>query len=75
MSNEKPTLTLSANPAAARKPGGGFLLPGDPAPWFGAPSNVNPQFDFSTAAGRYVVLSFFGSRAHPVGRPRSSSIS
>ncbi|WP_395015978.1 2OG-Fe(II) oxygenase [Dongia sp.] len=36
------------------------LLPGDPAPVFRAPSNINPDFDFSTAAGRYLVLSFLG---------------
>ncbi|WP_459852816.1 2OG-Fe(II) oxygenase [Dongia sp. agr-C8] len=37
-----------------------LLLPGDPAPVFRANSNVNPDFDFSTAAGRYLVLSFLG---------------
>jgi predicted 2-oxoglutarate/Fe(II)-dependent dioxygenase YbiX len=37
-----------------------LLMPGDPAPWFRVPSNVNPDFDFSTAAGRYIVLSFLG---------------
>jgi hypothetical protein len=36
------------------------LLPGDPAPMFRAPSNINPDFDFGTAAGRYLVLSFLG---------------
>ncbi len=36
------------------------LLPGDPAPMFRAPSNVNPDFDFASAAGRYLVLSFLG---------------
>jgi len=36
------------------------LLPGDPAPIFRAPSNINPNFDFGTAAGRYIVLSFLG---------------
>src|SRR5258708_7240484 len=35
-------------------------MPGDPAPWFRAPSNVNPDFDFTSVAGRYVVLSFIG---------------
>jgi predicted 2-oxoglutarate/Fe(II)-dependent dioxygenase YbiX len=37
------------------------LLPGDPAPLFRAPSNINPDFDFGTAAGRYIVLSFLGA--------------
>jgi predicted 2-oxoglutarate/Fe(II)-dependent dioxygenase YbiX len=41
------------------------LSPGDPAPWFVARSSVNPQFNFDTLAGRYVVLCFLGSGAHP----------
>ena len=36
------------------------LLPGDPAPMFRAPSNINPDFDFGSAAGRYILLSFLG---------------
>jgi predicted 2-oxoglutarate/Fe(II)-dependent dioxygenase YbiX/peroxiredoxin len=36
------------------------LLPGDPAPMFRASSNVNPDFDFASVAGRYIVLSFLG---------------
>lgn len=39
------------------------LTPGDPAPWFRAREASNPKFEFSTVAGRYVVLSFFGSAA------------
>jgi peroxiredoxin/predicted 2-oxoglutarate/Fe(II)-dependent dioxygenase YbiX len=42
-----------------------MLTPGDPAPWFVAASNVNPSFHFDSVAGRYVVLSFFGSTKHP----------
>ena len=34
------------------------LLPGQPAPWFTAPTPSNPQFAFDTAAGRYVLLLF-----------------
>jgi peroxiredoxin len=45
-----------------------WRLPGDPAPWFRAPSNINPAFQFSSAAGRYVVLCFFGSGGDPAGR-------
>ncbi len=66
MSTGKPTLSLSqasTAPAVDRR-----LMAGDPAPWFHCASNVNPNFDFSTAAGRYVVLSFFGSHSLPVGR-------
>ncbi|MDY0873621.1 redoxin domain-containing protein [Dongia rigui] len=66
MTTSKPTLTLSQpGPARTVDP---RLLVGDPAPWFQCASNVNPSFDFSTAAGRYVVLTFFGSTAHPVGK-------
>jgi predicted 2-oxoglutarate/Fe(II)-dependent dioxygenase YbiX/peroxiredoxin len=34
------------------------LQPGDPAPWFTAPTPSSPEFVFDTAAGRYVVLAF-----------------
>jgi len=44
------------------------FLPGDPVPWFVARSAANPQFKFDTVAGRYIVLSFFGSAAAPTGR-------
>ncbi|QDH70050.1 2OG-Fe(II) oxygenase [Marilutibacter alkalisoli] len=37
--------------------------PGEPAPWFKARSPVNPNFSFDTAAGRRIVLFFFGSAA------------
>jgi peroxiredoxin/predicted 2-oxoglutarate/Fe(II)-dependent dioxygenase YbiX len=37
------------------------LTPGDPAPWFKQRSFANPRYSFDTAAGRYVVLCFFGS--------------
>src|ERR1043165_5743597 len=34
---------------------------GDAAPWFVCRSTNNPTFHFDTAAGRYLVLCFFGS--------------
>ena len=37
------------------------LFPGDPAPWFTAPTRANPRFVFSSVAGRYVVLMFVPS--------------
>ena len=46
-----------------------LLMPGDPAPWFRAPSNVNPDFDFASVAGRTIVLSFVG----PVGATASGA--
>lgn len=39
---------------------------GEPAPWFQARTQSNPRYVFDTTAGRLVVLSFFGSAAHPV---------
>jgi predicted 2-oxoglutarate/Fe(II)-dependent dioxygenase YbiX len=46
------------------------LLPGDPAPLFRAPSNVNPDFDFGSAAGRTIVLSFLGPADDAATRTR-----
>jgi predicted 2-oxoglutarate/Fe(II)-dependent dioxygenase YbiX/peroxiredoxin len=34
------------------------LNPGEPAPWFYAPSPSNPKFNFSSVAGRYILLAF-----------------
>ena len=44
------------------------LLPGDPAPWFAAPTHSNPSFHFDTAAGRFVIISLFGSSTSPAGQ-------
>jgi peroxiredoxin/predicted 2-oxoglutarate/Fe(II)-dependent dioxygenase YbiX len=41
---------------------------GDPAPWFYAASTSNPRYAFDTAAGRYIVLCFFGSAGDPAGQ-------
>jgi predicted 2-oxoglutarate/Fe(II)-dependent dioxygenase YbiX/peroxiredoxin len=41
------------------------ILPGDPAPWFRAPTASNPQYNFASVAGRYVVLVFPGPAAQP----------
>ena len=32
--------------------------PGDPAPWFAAPTPASPRFHFNTVTGRYVLLGF-----------------
>jgi predicted 2-oxoglutarate/Fe(II)-dependent dioxygenase YbiX/peroxiredoxin len=37
------------------------LAVGEPAPWFFAREKNNPQYGFDTAAGRYLILCFFGS--------------
>ncbi len=44
------------------------LMPGDPAPFFTQASTANPRFVFDTAAGRYLVLCFFGSAGTPLAR-------
>jgi peroxiredoxin len=44
------------------------LLTGDPAPWFHARANTRERFALDTVAGRYIVLCFFGSMAHPKSR-------
>jgi len=41
------------------------LTPGDPAPWFHQRSFANPRYAFDSAAGRYIVLCFFGSARDP----------
>lgn len=38
-----------------------LLMPGEPGPWFRQRSLSNPNYAFDTAAGRYIVLCFFGS--------------
>ena len=39
--------------------------PGDPVPWFHAATDRNPRYAFDSVAGRYVLLAFLGSGAHP----------
>jgi predicted 2-oxoglutarate/Fe(II)-dependent dioxygenase YbiX/peroxiredoxin len=53
-------------PPAAAAPGIPALRPGDPAPWFRLPCGDQPEFNLATVAGRYIVLSFFGSTANPL---------
>lgn len=50
------------------------LLPGDFAPHFKCASSVNPQFNFDTVAGRYVILSFFASTKVPASERMLSQI-
>lgn len=44
------------------------LSPGDPAPYFVAPTTTIPRFTFDTAAGRYLVLCFFGTVGDEAGQ-------
>ncbi len=54
-------MLLPQMPENAPKPLSPPFASGDPVPWFRAPSDRQPDVDFSTLAGRYVVLSFLGS--------------
>jgi peroxiredoxin/predicted 2-oxoglutarate/Fe(II)-dependent dioxygenase YbiX len=44
------------------------ILPGDPAPWFTQRTTSNPQYHFSSVAGRYVVLCFYVTSADEIGK-------
>lgn len=45
-----------------------LLTPGYPAPWFKATTRHNPTYDFSSVAGRTIVLCLFGSAGRPETR-------
>ncbi len=64
---ESPAIAAPAQPA---RPADGYVVlgPGDPAPWFSQRSAGNPNYVFDTAAGRWLVLCFFGSAADPGSR-------
>ena len=51
-----------------------ILTPGDPAPWFYQRSTSNENYAFSSVAGRYVVLCFYGSAADPMAREALGTI-
>lgn len=65
------TIAQPAAPAAApAQPATGYvqLTPGDPAPWFTQRSTSNPRYVFDTAAGRWLVMCFFGTAGDPVSQ-------
>jgi len=43
------------------------LQVGDPAPWFTQACTANPQYHFEAAAGRYLVLCFYGTGSDEIG--------
>ena len=45
-----------------------LLQTGDLAPNFKQNSSSNPNYNFSTVAGRYILLCFYGSAADPAGQ-------
>ncbi len=50
------------------------LSPGDPAPWFQQRSTSNPRYVFDTAAGRWIVLCFFGTAGDPASQAALASV-
>jgi predicted 2-oxoglutarate/Fe(II)-dependent dioxygenase YbiX len=60
-------MTDAAAPPAWNAP----FAPGDPAPWFSAPTPTNAFYHFSTVTGRYVLLGF----APPPGPERDVAFS
>ena len=44
------------------------LVPGDPAPWFVGQTSARPDYNFSSAAGRYLVLAFVAASQSEPGR-------
>lgn len=54
--------------AAAQAPTYHRLDVGDPAPWFTQRTAQNPRFVMDVAAGRWIVLAFYGSAGDPAGR-------
>lgn len=60
-------MTATAAPASAQ-PAYRMLQVGDPAPWFEQASTSNPRYAFHSAAGRYLVLCFYGTAGDEAGR-------
>lgn len=50
------------------------LSPGDPAPRFTAPSLHNPAYVFDTAAGRYLLLCFYGALSREGAAERLAAV-
>jgi len=65
-------MTDAAAPETAQ-PAYRVLQVGDPVPWFKQNSTSNPQYSFDTAAGRYVVLCFYGTGSDEIGRATLAS--
>jgi peroxiredoxin/predicted 2-oxoglutarate/Fe(II)-dependent dioxygenase YbiX len=50
------------------------LTRGDPVPWFRARSTTNPRYNFTLAAGRFIVVCFYGTAADDAGRGAIAAI-
>jgi len=61
-------MSTDAGDTAAGSPNYQRLDVGDPAPWFSQRTSQNARFVMDVAAGRYIVLGFYGSAGEPAGR-------
>src|SRR5690242_11477929 len=50
------------------------LAPGDTVAWFHQRTASTPDYAFDTAAGRYIVMCFFGTAADAVGRDTIAAV-
>lgn len=62
------SVTEAAPPQAVKPRSYANLMAGDPAPWFAQRATGNPRYVFDTAAGRYLVLCFYGTSSAPGAR-------
>ena len=60
--------------AMARSMANVVLTTGDPAPWFAARTRANATYHIDTAAGMYLVLSFYGSASLPYAQTLLSEV-
>ncbi len=67
---QEPARKAATPSPAPAGPAAGYvvLAPGDPAPWFKQRSTSNPSYVFDTAAGRWIVLCFFGTAGDPASQ-------
>lgn len=50
------------------------LAPGDAVAWFHQRSGSTPDYAFDTAAGRYIVMCFFGTAGDAIGRDTIAAV-
>lgn len=78
--SDPPALKLDTGPPRARFPENAPaplsppLSPGDPVPWVRIASDVNPDFQFSSLAGRRTIISFVGSLQATATKPVADAL-
>src|SRR4051812_8134193 len=51
-----------------------MLSPGDPSPWFKAPTSSRQDYNFASAAGRFLALAFVPSSRSECGAQLTAAI-